>query len=222
MNRAYIRREEDVAGPQAGHALTTLPHIPQPVPPTAAEFLGWPSTRHPWLRLAFIHDALARNQTLPEEKRWRVTALDLAAALDVNQRTIVLDVKFMREDLGAPITFDDARYTYRYLEEMPLVFVDCLEMLRQRKEAGQQSPDSAPPEITTDKHYQRRKVKETAFERMEKLHALLLVKPMTGPELARATGSSVLMVNRDIAYMRLQLGIAITFRSELAAYALVK
>ena len=216
MKKAYIRRTpepsfeaSEIASPAA---------LSGAVPPTAAEFLGWPSTTNPWLRLAFIHDALVRNLNLPEEKRWRVTKIDLAAALGIESKSIQRDLTFMLDKLGAPIVWDNTLHSYAYSESVPATFVDCIEMLRRRKEAQGVAP-SAPAGPRPSQHYQGRKVKQTGFERMEQIHRLLLPgRPMTGPQLASKTGSSVCMINRDIAYMRFQLGLPITFRPELGAY----
>lgn len=196
-----------------------------PVPPTAAEFLGWPNTQHPWLRLAFIHDALARNQSLPETKRWRVTAIDLAAALGLNQKTICLDVKFLQEELGAPIAFDE-RHSYRYTEPVSPVFVDYLEVLRARKAAkhGQTSAalpaaEPEPESVKIKGCAARSRSKYTAFERMTRIHELLAGgRAMTGTQLARELRSSVGRMNADIAFMRLRLGLPVVFRPEIGAY----
>jgi len=58
------------------------------------------------IRIFTLHQRLCRGAT--------VTAIDLAAELGVNERTIRRDIEVMRDQLGAPLERDPAEHTYYY------------------------------------------------------------------------------------------------------------
>ncbi len=47
----------------------------------------------------------------------RVTSIILSQELEVSQSTIKIDIKYMREQLGAPIVYDRYDMTYYYSEK---------------------------------------------------------------------------------------------------------
>lgn len=83
-----------------------------PRPPLAAvkKPAPMPLSRPPLERMQRIHQAL-HGGGCPN-------AITLAADLEVATKTIYRDVEFMRDRLGLPIEFDQARGGYRYTEEV--------------------------------------------------------------------------------------------------------
>ena len=73
-------------------------------------------TRRPLERVLRIHEMVSRGR-LPN-------ANEMARELEVNRKTILRDIRFMRDDLELPLVYDESRHGYFYsrpVNEFPLL-----------------------------------------------------------------------------------------------------
>lgn len=73
-------------------------------------------TRRPLERVLRIHEMVSRGR-LPN-------ANEMASELEVNRKTILRDIRFMRDDLELPLVYDESRHGYFYsrpVNEFPLL-----------------------------------------------------------------------------------------------------
>src|SRR6056297_772313 len=73
-------------------------------------------TRRPLERVLKIHEMVSRGR-LPN-------ANGMASELEVNRKTILRDIRFMRDELELPLVYDETRHGYYYsrpVNEFPLL-----------------------------------------------------------------------------------------------------
>ncbi|MEM7602545.1 MAG: WYL domain-containing protein, partial [Verrucomicrobiota bacterium] len=73
-------------------------------------------TRRPLERVLRIHEMVSRGR-LPN-------ANEMAAELEVNRKTVLRDIRFMRDELEMPLVYDESRHGYFYtrpVNEFPLL-----------------------------------------------------------------------------------------------------
>ncbi|MDF1656460.1 MAG: transcriptional regulator [Verrucomicrobiales bacterium] len=73
-------------------------------------------TRRPLERVLRVHEMVSRGR-LPN-------ANEIARELEVSRKTILRDIRFMRDDLGLPLVYDESRHGYFYsrpVNEFPLL-----------------------------------------------------------------------------------------------------
>ena len=77
------------------------------------------ATRPPIQRMYVIRDRIARGMVRDS----LVNCSDLAVALEVDRKTVLRDIDWMRDDMALPIEYDPARHGYfftRPVEDLPL------------------------------------------------------------------------------------------------------